>query len=638
MKIAAALALAAALIAAPARAQVPDLSAIAAFEDGQDRKPLVDFQTFVSESLASPSRLKQIEQRLLQLVQSQATRAGKDFALRQLSVIGTAASVDVLTRMLGDKEQGEMARYALARIPGPESGAALRRSLPRLSGDMKIAIVNSLGQRRDAQAVPALSALVRGADARLAEPAAFALARIANRPALAALAAARRKPDPQPFLNEAYLLCAGQMAADGERAHAIPAYRELLASGAPETIRVRALNGFAGAAGKDAVPVLTAALESKAPRMQAAAIRALNLMAGDGISGIFTGAYPKLEPTAQVRVLTALAARDAAAARPLLTAAANHPSAQVRVAALEALAVAGDPSSLALLAETAANREGAEQTAARESLYRLRGEPIDAALVSALSAASGKVQTELILGAGERGTRAAVGALLAIAANGDRDSRRAALRSLRNVAGPDHVPPVLALVTKASESADRREAARTLAVLMRDAEPARARLVLEACQAASAVEVRTALLEVMGQAPSDEALPLLRTSLQDFNPEIVRAAVLALSEWNTPAPMLDLLEIARSSANPTLQVVALRGYIKLVSLHAGRTAADSARMLIEAMRLATRPEEKRSVLALLPGFPCQESLDLANQYRNDPDLGKEAGVAADRLAAALKSR
>ena len=167
------------------------LTNIAAFEDGQDRKPLVEFAGLVSDSLGSPRRLREIEQRLLRLVQSSATRAGKDFALRQLSMIGTDASVSVLAAMISEKDTGEMARYALARIPGPAASAALRQSLPRTPGNMKIALVNSLGQRRDVLSVPALSALMTGEDARLAESAASALARIANHPP------SRRYPQPE---------------------------------------------------------------------------------------------------------------------------------------------------------------------------------------------------------------------------------------------------------------------------------------------------------------------------------------------------------------------------------------------------------------------------------------------------------
>ena len=47
-----------------------------------------------------------------------------------------------------------------------------------------------------------------------------------------------------------------------------------------------------------------------------------------------------------------------------------------------------------------------------------------------------------------------------------------------------------------------------------------------------------------------EALPVLRSSLEESQPEVARAAILALSEWLTPEPMEDLLAVARSASNP----------------------------------------------------------------------------------------
>ena len=69
---------------------------------------------------------------------------GKEFVCRQLSIIGTEASVPTLARLLNDPSMAEMARYSLARIPGPAAGAALRKSLPRPG------VIHALGERRDA--------------------------------------------------------------------------------------------------------------------------------------------------------------------------------------------------------------------------------------------------------------------------------------------------------------------------------------------------------------------------------------------------------------------------------------------------------------------------------------------------------
>ena len=78
---------------------------------------------------------------------------------RKLTIVGTAASVPALAGLLGDKDHSHMARYALERIPAPEAGQALREALARLSGNLKIGVISSLGLRRDAAAVSALGEL-----------------------------------------------------------------------------------------------------------------------------------------------------------------------------------------------------------------------------------------------------------------------------------------------------------------------------------------------------------------------------------------------------------------------------------------------------------------------------------------------
>src|SRR5439155_6386607 len=137
----------------------PLLASLATYEYGQSRQAQAQFTQFVQDSMASPALLKQVEARLLAFLQSNATAAGKQFALRELSLIGTEASIPVLTPMLLQPATSEMARFALARIPGETAGEALCGSLVKASGSIRIGIIGSLGQRRDAKAVPALAAL-----------------------------------------------------------------------------------------------------------------------------------------------------------------------------------------------------------------------------------------------------------------------------------------------------------------------------------------------------------------------------------------------------------------------------------------------------------------------------------------------
>jgi hypothetical protein len=126
----------------------PLLASIAKYEYGQSRVAQAEFTQFVQDSLASPALLKQIEARLLAFVQSDATAPAKQFALRELSLIGTDASVPVLAPMVLQPATSEMARFALARIPGPAVDQALRDDLAKSSGNIRIGVVESLAQRR----------------------------------------------------------------------------------------------------------------------------------------------------------------------------------------------------------------------------------------------------------------------------------------------------------------------------------------------------------------------------------------------------------------------------------------------------------------------------------------------------------
>ena len=640
------------------------LARIATYEIGANPAPPIEFDELVEQSLASADFRKVIETRLLQFLQGKATAAGKDVAFRALSLVGTNASIPVLARLLTRVETAEMARYALAAIPGPAADEALRKSLGQAPNlQIRIGIVGSLGHRKDTNSVSALAALVSYTDPELTGAVVAALANIADRPSLDALAAVRSKASGQvrDLAAEAYVACADQFAARGEKATAVSVYKQMIAPGEPQMTRTRALASLTAAEGKDALPWLTAAIESGDTQMQLVAIRLLNGISGPDITRALVAEMPKVPPLAQVHLLTALAWRGDVAARPAVLAALRSDVPEVRAAALAGLGKLGDESSVMVLAEAAAAGKDPEQSAARRSLAELRGSGIDHALVMALGSASGNVKAELIAAAGERASGTAADALAQAAHQQDPDARRAALRALRNVGGAGQAAALLDLLVKAPTAAERRDATQTLAMVLRRSPYPPVGEVIRAYQATSSIDARLSLIEVMGQTSSDEALPLLRSSVHDANPQIARAAVLALSGWDTPAPLMDLLNLAKGGprtvpidqpdplvagavagrgggAPPTnsMQVLALRGVLKLMLAPAQRPVSESGRMLGESMRLASQTAEKISILSMLPYFPSKESLEVAQAAVRDAAVANEAKVAVAQLQEALK--
>lgn len=616
----------------------PLLAKIATYDFSQSRIPLAQFTMFVQDSLTNPALLKQIETRLDHFVQSDATPAGKDFGFRELSLIATDASLPVLAPMLTEAATAEMARYALSKIPGPAADEALRSSLAKATGNTKVGIINSLGQRHSVSSVAALAPLAASSDAAVAEAAAAALAQIADRPSLDALAAARAKATGlvKQRIDEEYAQCAGQFAARGDKATAARVYRQLIVPQEPQMVRIVALGGLAAAEGTAAIPALVAEVESKDSKAQAAAIRLLGGIPGSEVTAAMVKEYPKLPPFGQVRLLSALAERGDTSVGSLFLTAAKDANPDVQAAAITGLGKVGDRSSVPVLAEAAANSTGAMQTAARDSLYNLRGPAIDPAIVAAIGTSSGKVKVELIMATGERGSTAAADALVKAVEEQDPDVHREALKALKNVAGPAQVPGLVDILVNATAAADRRDASQTLALVLKRSQPPQIGAVLAAYQKSTAAQARLSLMEVMGQTSSEQALPVLRDALKDPTAEIRRGAILAMTDWADAAPMTDLMDFAKGTANQSLQVLALRGYLKLLALPSQRPDAESARLLGEAMTMAKQPAEKRQVLALLGNYPCKETLDIAQAAVADESVTKEAKAAVDKINGLVK--
>src|SRR5262245_17043214 len=168
-------------LSAQSEAEIESLLAkISTYQYGGDPAPAIQLDELVGKISGSPESRKTVEALLLKFLQSNATPAGKEAAYRQLSLVGSSASVPVLAPLLMQIDTAEMARYALAAIPGVAADEALRNGLAKAPSDrIRIGIINSLGRRRDAKSVTALAALISSPNPEVTAAAVAALASIA---------------------------------------------------------------------------------------------------------------------------------------------------------------------------------------------------------------------------------------------------------------------------------------------------------------------------------------------------------------------------------------------------------------------------------------------------------------------------
>ncbi|MCU0247627.1 MAG: HEAT repeat domain-containing protein, partial [Bryobacter sp.] len=610
------------------------LSAVPAYDFGKERKVIEEAGRVVTDSVTVPAWRARVERSLLAMLARPGLSLGaKDFLCRQLSVAGSAASVPALAAMLRQPETVEMARYAMERIPGAEADKALRDVLASGAKAGRIGIINSIGVRADAQAVALLTPLLKAEDAGVGAAAAHALGRIATPAACRAVEqAAPAAPELRRAVLSARLDCAAKTAATN-RAAAAKSYAALLANSAEPPVRVAALRGLAATSPAEAAKEAAGALGRDDAVLRAAAVQLLAAQEPKTLLDRFD----TLPAPAQAQAITAFATRGWKPAAPAVTRSVSSGAPEVQLAAVRALPLVGDPGAVPVLARIAAESEGAVQEAARDGLARMPGEAIDAAVVAGIGSATGSMKVELIRAAGARASASAVPVLLAAARDSDASIRREAMRSLRTAAAPGDTRGLIALVVSAPNATDRREAEQALVASLRRWEKPPVSELIAAYRGDASPDARASLLMAMSLTGAPEGLPVLREALAANDAALRRAAILALTEWPSADPAADLLAVARQGGATSHAVLALRGYVKLIGLPSSRPRPETARLASEALRAASRPEEKKLALAVLAQAPCAESLALAEAAAADPAVAAEARLAAETIKKVMNS-
>lgn len=224
--------------------------ALKTYDWGTDKSALEPIDDAVAETHGKADARRDLENRLLAALQSEISRDAKAYVCRKLTIVGTAASAPALAALLADGNQAHMARFALERIEAAEAARALRDALPSLSGKLKIGVIGSIGNRRDASATAALAALLADGDAAVARAAALALGDIGTAEAARALQEARPSGEIGPVVSDAQLECAEALLADNKPSEALAIYKSLAGEQQPKLVRLAATRGMLACAGK----------------------------------------------------------------------------------------------------------------------------------------------------------------------------------------------------------------------------------------------------------------------------------------------------------------------------------------------------------------------------------------------------
>ena len=213
-------------------------AALKQYDWGSDMAPLAPIDDAVAATHDKADVRRDLENRLIATLQSDASRDAKDYVCRKLAIVGTVTAVPALDSLLGEKDHSHMARFALERMPAPEAAQALLDAVSKVSNELKVGLIGSLGSRRDAAAIPVLKGLLMDSDPSLARAAALALGSVGSVEAASVLkAAALSEAGNKPAVMDALLSCAEALLADQKPTDALAIYKSLAADNQTRLVR-----------------------------------------------------------------------------------------------------------------------------------------------------------------------------------------------------------------------------------------------------------------------------------------------------------------------------------------------------------------------------------------------------------------
>ena len=622
------------------------LKKTAAFKFGDSHEDLIAVEKLVWASSANPAARAKLADAMARMLDSTATGDCKKWLLGQLSLIGGARQVPAMARLLNDETFRVRARFALARVPGDESPAAMRAMLDTAKGPALAGLITTLGVRRDAGSIDAVARRMGSADPVVAAAALYALGQIGGSAGARVLAEARVPPALKPALADALLRCAVGLLDAGQGAQAEGIFKRLSGPDQPAHIRTAAFPGLVACQKGRGVELLTGALTGKDRALQSAAIRCARSTSGAELTKILAAQVPNLPAEVQVQLIDALGDRGDTAALAAVTAATSDkmPPA-VQLAAIAAMGKLGTTRSVGILAGCAARDTGPQRRVARAALVRLRGKDIDEAMIALFNqdftGDKPGLQREMIIALRSRGVRAATPALLDLIGKdhilrvNDAVRTEAAL-ALRELAAAEHCPAMIVALAKTTSPAVRRDLENALIATSRrtKATGRTAQAAMTAMQFANPA-TKGSLLRVLANFGGARSLAVVRAAIKDPNPDVRAGAIRALAEWPDGAALDDLLAAARDAKDLTVKVLALRGFAALAPRATDRKPDDMGTLLALALKIAPRPDEKKMLLSALGQVHSPQALQLAVGMMGDAAVADEAALAAVQVAEAI---
>jgi HEAT repeat protein len=551
-----------------------------------------------------------------------------------LGLSSTKSSLDAykpLPAMLTDDRDSDLARLALEPAPGELIDTLFVSALEKTSGRTRLGIVDSIGRRRIAAAVPQLGKLLHTPDAATTAAAARALGAIASPAAFDALQAAA---DPNaPAVVTAKLAAASRLPA----ATVLPWLNELQRGAADPVHRTAAFRLSLDLDPSTATMRIADVLRGNDWSMKQVALESLSASRAPDLLPVLTGKLSTWDTPTQIAVIAMLARRGDAAATPTIVTAAAHQNPEIRQAAIQALGyLPGTRETASLLAKIAAAKDSADGKAARESLARLNGPEVSATILAGAERGDATLRAVYLEQLALRNMTEALPLLLKTRIDPEITIRLAALGALGDLAPASEQKALLDWTIAAADSNEQSRALRSLVnVTLRNPNTAeRGRpifAILETAQPPLALRLLPALGRLGGRESADAAARLATRA----DPKLAEAATTALTRWTDTTALPALATVAEKASIPASRTAAVEGALRYFERNRQPWTPEFTTVISRLLGATQDIDTRKKFIAVLHRANDKAALTLVESLKSDDAIKADVETATDVIRANL---
>jgi HEAT repeat protein len=560
----------------------------------------------------------------------------KDFFMKQLQLFGGSSSAEAMKIYLTSKELCYPALEVISAVGGKTAETILAESLKNKDLPCAAAVMNTLALMKSQMAVNEYIMWASVNDINIKASAFNALAQSGSRLAYPVLLKAAKDVSymwEASGSTESLLNYAKAIAMNGD-VKTMDKICKLIMSKCDDNITIQnktfALDIYVTFHGIMAMPDLIKAAAHPNSKYRNAAIRMSLAIPGTEVVRKWIDYFPKAVPAAKPEIINMLGIRSDHLALPLVTSSLSDQNQIVRIEASSAVVKLDGTSSIpALIDYMMKFSSDADQEAAKSALLTVCGSNNISLLVPVLKSGSTSSRITTIELLSWNKENEYFHEVLPLALSKEEPLKRAAIKSLANLAGPsDQVKLIelLAMTDKPEYLDDIRSAIGAAAGKISDPEK-RSTAILKAMEGNIPKEK---IIPVLAKTGGREALKTVMREFENGNADIRDVCFKTLSDWRDYSASLALYEICESG-NKTYEGPAFEGFIRQIK---SAQLPDEEKLLLfrKIMPFALSPDRKIEILTEIGKLKTYQSLYFVAKYLDDSTTSSTSARSAMSIA------